>query len=188
MYLVCLVFLALSILAALGVRKARSGRVVIADARQPACRRRGRVPTTSVKLSAFLLAGFIAGVAGAPARACCSTRWRSGTLQPRPTRSRCSRPRSSAASGRSPVRIIGVLLFQWLETITRARRPALALTGAGLLVVLYRLPGGFGQLIFSVRDRYLRWVAERRGILVPSLVADKRGGRREQVDATARAR
>ena len=43
-----------------------------------------------------------------------------------------------------------------------ARRPATS------------LPGGLGQLLFSVRDRYLRWVADRRGILVPSLVADKR--------------
>ena len=36
------------------------------------------------------------------------------------------------------------------------------------------LPGGFGQLVYRVRDRYLIWVAGRRGILVPSLVADKR--------------
>ena len=28
--------------------------------------------------------------------------------------------------------------------------------------------------MYRVRDRYLIWVAERRGILVPSLVADKR--------------
>ena len=28
--------------------------------------------------------------------------------------------------------------------------------------------------MFSIRDRYLRWVANRRDILVPSLVADKR--------------
>jgi hypothetical protein len=47
--------------------------------------------------------------------------------------------------------------------------------------VLLALPGGLGQLIFGLRDRFLRRVAERRGILVPSLVADKResGGARE---------
>jgi hypothetical protein len=43
-----------------------------------------------------------------------------------------------------------------------------------LLFVLLVLPGGFGQLVYRVRDRYLIWVAGRRGILVPSLVADKR--------------
>ena len=31
-----------------------------------------------------------------------------------------------------------------------------------------------GQLLFTARDRLLRRVAERRNILVPSLVADKR--------------
>jgi len=30
-------------------------------------------------------------------------------------------------------------------------------------------------LFVSARDRYLRWVANRRDIIVPSLVADKRG-------------
>jgi hypothetical protein len=48
------------------------------------------------------------------------------------------------------------------------------LTGGMLLVVLLVLPGGLGQLVNNVRDRLLRRVAERRGILVPSLVADKR--------------
>ena len=48
------------------------------------------------------------------------------------------------------------------------------ITGTGLLVVLYALPGGFGQLFITVRDKYLIWVANRRDIIVPSLVADKR--------------
>ena len=36
------------------------------------------------------------------------------------------------------------------------------------------VPGGLGQIAVSLRDRLLRMVANRRGILVPSLVADKR--------------
>ena len=47
-------------------------------------------------------------------------------------------------------------------------------TGPGLLLVLMFIPGGFAQLIYQVRDNYLRWVANRRGILVPSLLADRR--------------
>ena len=42
------------------------------------------------------------------------------------------------------------------------------------LFILLALPGGFGGLVYSIRDSYLRWVAKRRGILVASLVADKR--------------
>ena len=82
--------------------------------------------------------------------------------------------------------LMGVLLFRFIETVTYLSdvpvfgniRPLL--TGGMLLIVLLVLPGGFGQLVFNVRDRYLRRVAERRGILVPSLVADKReDGKRE---------
>ena len=50
----------------------------------------------------------------------------------------------------------------------------LSLTGGGLLLILYFLPGGLWQYVQRGRDRYLRLVAERRGILVPSLVADRR--------------
>jgi hypothetical protein len=50
----------------------------------------------------------------------------------------------------------------------------LSLTGGGLLGVLYFLPGGLWQFVQRQRDRYLRTIAARRGIHVPSLVADKR--------------
>ena len=40
--------------------------------------------------------------------------------------------------------------------------------------MLLALPGGFAEAGYRVRDRYLRWVANRRGIHVPSLVADRR--------------
>ncbi len=33
---------------------------------------------------------------------------------------------------------------------------------------LWALPGGLGQLLFAIRDRYPRWVANRRDILVPT--------------------
>jgi len=47
-------------------------------------------------------------------------------------------------------------------------------TGIGVLVLLLFFPGGLGQILYTLRDNYLRWVAARRGLLVPSLVADRR--------------
>ena len=44
----------------------------------------------------------------------------------------------------------------------------------GVLVVLMALPGGLGELVFRGRDALLRRVAARRGLVVPSLVADVR--------------
>jgi hypothetical protein len=35
-------------------------------------------------------------------------------------------------------------------------------------------PGGLGELVFRVRDWFLRRFAERHGVLVPSLLADVR--------------
>ena len=73
-----------------------------------------------------------------------------------------------------PGAITGVVVFRYLETVTALGDLRLLITGTGLLLVLYALPGGFGQVMLNVRDRYLKWVAERREIVVPSLVADKR--------------
>ena len=68
----------------------------------------------------------------------------------------------------------GIVLFQYLQSVTALGDVRLLLTGTGLLVVLYTLPGGFGQLMLSVRDRFLRRVAARHELLVPSLIADRR--------------
>lgn len=46
-------------------------------------------------------------------------------------------------------------------------------TGFGMLILLLVLPGGLGQAFYALRDRYLRFVAEKRDILVPSLIADR---------------
>ena len=46
--------------------------------------------------------------------------------------------------------------------------------GAGLLLILMFFPGGLGAMFARVRDSVLRWYAVRRGIRVPSLVADTR--------------
>ncbi|MEY2398022.1 MAG: hypothetical protein QOJ00_1196 [Actinomycetota bacterium] len=174
MYLTCLAFLGLSILAALGVRKARSGRVVIATRDNQRAADAAAVNTTAVKLSAFLLAGFIAGVAGG-LHVQIQHALAQHTYSPADSITVFS---TAVIGGLGSISgaISGVLLFRWLETITALGDLRLLLTGTGLLVVLYALPGGFGQLFISARDRYLRWVANRHNILVPSLVADKRGG------------
>ena len=44
----------------------------------------------------------------------------------------------------------------------------------GVLFVLLILPRGLGGLVFSIRDQFLRMVALRKGIVVPSLLADSR--------------
>lgn len=172
MYLVCLSFVALSILACIGVRKARNGRVVIGTRDNTRAADSVGVSTTRAKLSGFLLAGAIAGVAGA-----LQTMLLHGLAQGSFSPVDSITVFSTAVIGglgSFAGAILGVLLFKFLETLTALGDLRLAINGAGLLVVLYLLPGGLGQLLYWVRDRYLMRVADRRGILVPSLVADRR--------------
>jgi branched-chain amino acid transport system permease protein len=45
-------------------------------------------------------------------------------------------------------------------------------TGVGATIILFVLPGGLAQAGYQARDGALRWLARRKGIHVPSLVAD----------------
>ena len=178
MYLTCLAFLGLAILAAQGLRKARAGRVMIATRDNQRAADAAAVPTTRVKLAAFLVAGVISGVAGGLHVVIVSS-LNPGTYPPSDSLTVFA---TSVIGGLGSISgaLIGVLLFRFIETLTfLGRVPVFGnirplLTGGMLLFVLLALPGGLGQLVYDVRDRFLRRVAERRGILVPSLVADKR--------------
>jgi len=171
-YLVCLGFLAIACLAAVGVRKARSGRVVVATRDNSRAADAASVPTMNAKLSAFILSGVICGVAGG-LQVLLLHRLGQNTFDPVDSLTVFSTS-VIGGLGSLPGAITGVLVFRYLETVTALGDLRLLITGTGLLVVLYALPGGFGQVMLNVRDRYLRWVAERRDIVVPSLVADKR--------------
>lgn len=172
MYAVCLVFLVLSVLAAKSVRGTRSGRVIIATRDNERAADSASVPTTRIKLSAFLLAGFIAGAAGA-LHVTILHGLNQGTYAPEMSLDVFS---TAVIGGLGSLTgaISGVLFFQWLSSITALGDIRPLISGAGLLFVLLIFPGGFAQLAASLRDRYLRRVAERRDILVPSLVADKK--------------
>ena len=172
MYAVTLAFLGLSILAAHGVRKARSGRVLVATRDNQRAADAVGVPTTAVKLSGFVLSGAIAGVAGA-LEVLLLHALSPGSFNPVDSITVFS---TAVIGGLGSITgaLIGVLLFKYLETLSWLGTLRQGLNGAGLLAVLYFLPGGLGQLVYSTRDRWLRRVAGRRGILVPSLLADKR--------------
>jgi hypothetical protein len=51
---------------------------------------------------------------------------------------------------------------------------SLLASGVGVILVLMLVPGGLAEIVYRVRDNLLRRVANRRGIHVPSLVADSR--------------
>ena len=70
------------------------------------------------------------------------------------------------------------------STATSATILRLSLSGAGLLFILYFLPGGLWQFVQRLRDRYLRWVADRRGLLGAEPRGRQAGRRSRTTDPT----
>ncbi|HET6916568.1 MAG TPA: branched-chain amino acid ABC transporter permease, partial [Acidimicrobiales bacterium] len=166
------VILGLAILVTMGLRKARAGRVLIGVRDNERAAASAAVPTTSVRLAGFAVAGVIAGIAGA-LDVYLLQALNPGSFAPVDSMTVFG---YSVIGGLGSVTgvLLGVLIFKYLESITAFGTYHLAISGAALLWVLQVLPGGFGQVVYDIRDRLLRVVADRRGILVPSLVADKR--------------
>jgi ABC-type branched-subunit amino acid transport system ATPase component/ABC-type branched-subunit amino acid transport system permease subunit len=169
-YYLCLGVLVLTILFILGLRQSRPGRALMATRDNQRASAAMSVPPIRTKISAFVLAGVIAGVAGG-LYAVLLDAVGSDTFDP----SYGLVVFSMAVIG-GLGSISGVLMGVGLIEVLSYSFPKyqLIFTGVGLLVVLVFLPGGLGEGVQYIRDRLLRIIAIRRNILVPSLVADRR--------------
>jgi branched-chain amino acid transport system permease protein len=177
MYYVVLGFLVFTILTAMGIRKARAGRALIATRDNYRAAGAAAIPTTRAKLVAFVLSGIVAGIAGGLFMLILRGA-RAGTFPPDMSLEVFS---WSIIGGLGSIfgALVGVFTARALHQLLSGEL-RLAVNGIALLLVLSIFPGGLGQAIYSIRDRLLRRIAERRGILVPSLVADKREVEEEQ--------
>ncbi len=161
--------LTVGILLTLALKRTRWGRILQAVKENEKTAQAQAVPTTMVKLAAFCYSGFLAGMAGGVY-----------VLVIRGARVSSFTPSMSlevfamtviGGLGSILGALFGVLAFRYLETVLSGEL-RLAVSGVGLLVVLYVLPGGLSQLVYQVRDRGLRAVARRRGVHAPSLIED----------------
>jgi branched-chain amino acid transport system permease protein len=173
MYYLGLGVLSLGILLTACLRRTRWGRVLHAVKENEKTAQAHAVPTTMVKLVAFCYSGFLAGLAGG-VYVLVLRGARVGSFQPTMSLEVFS---MTVIGGLGSIlgALLGVLTFRYLQTAVSGEL-RLAISGAGLLLVLYALPGGFGQAVYWVRDQLLRQVARRRGIHVPSLIEDSRSG------------
>jgi branched-chain amino acid transport system permease protein len=163
------------------IRRSRAGRVMIATRDNERAADGMAVPTTRTKLETFVFSGALAGLAGALyVLNLAPTAAGQGTFPPGRSIELFAFSviggLGSVAGAISGVALFALLDFVLLKSFSGQIVALLrySLSGAGLLIVLYFLPGGLWQLVQRIRDRYLRWVADRRGLLVPSLVADRR--------------
>jgi len=180
-YFFCLGVVTLAAIVVRALRRSRAGRVMIATRDNERAAGSLAVPITWVKLQTFVFSGALAGLAGAlyvvvltPVGA------GQGTF---PAGASIEVFSYAVIGGLSSVAgaMSGVFFFRILDFVLARNFSGstvaiirLSLSGSGLLFILYFLPGGLWQFVQRRRDQYLRWVANRRGLLVPSLVADRR--------------
>jgi branched-chain amino acid transport system permease protein len=181
-YFVCVVGLGLAILAANAFRRNRSGRVVIAARDNQRGAAAYGINIARTRLAAFAVSGGIAGMAGV------LLAYAQHNVIP-----------GSYDVGGSvliflavviggitsiPAAVTGAILAEASVLFGPRLDPLLGsditavlpllLTGPLLVLNLYFYPGGTAENFFATRDRFLRWVAAKHDILVPSLVADRR--------------
>ena len=177
-YYLCLACFLLAAAAARSLRRSRTGRVLIGVRENERAVQAYGINLTRAKLTAFAIAGFLAAFAGSLL-----------VHQQQNLLTTTYAPQQSLAVfvmavigglGSIPGAFLGALFIQsltWFAFLYPVGiRPALPFLGGGLglIVILMFVPGGFGSLVYKARDRLLREVAARRGIVVPSLVADVR--------------
>src|SRR5206468_5190379 len=181
-YFVCVAFLAVAMLVALSFRKNRSGRVLIAARDNQRAAPSYAINLVRARLAAFAVAGGIAGMAGV------LFAYEQHNVIPGSFRVENSIAifLATVIGGLTsvPWAVVGAVSVEALtlfgpraqhllgETLTSVL-PLLAL-GPLLILNLYFYPGGTAEANFKLRDKFLRWVAKRHDILVPSLVADRR--------------
>ncbi|HUP85474.1 MAG TPA: ABC transporter permease [Acidimicrobiales bacterium] len=171
MYYFALACLGLVIIATRNLRKSHTGRVLIAVRDNETQAEANTMNTTKLKLTAFVISGAIAGFAG-------------GVYVM--TQNGLNTDSFDAAIsiklfsmvvigglGSLPGAVLGAVYVRSAEFFLPPAYSLLA-SGFGILFLLIFLPEGLGGLLYKVRDAFLRRVAARRQILVPSLIADKR--------------
>ena len=185
-YFVCLALLLLVMGAAMSFRRFRSGRVLIAARDNPRAAMAYGINITSARLAAFAISGGIAGVAGV------MFAYQEGNVVPDSYSVANSILVFLAAAigglGSLPIAVLGTMLLEATNVFgphlysllgrNWASVLPLLLTGPLLVLLLIINPGGTAESVFNARDRLLRWVAARRGLHVPSLIADSQEAER----------
>ena len=176
-YYLTLVALALAVTATAGLRRSRTARTLIATKdNEPAAQTFG-ISLMRVRLNAFAVSGFMAGIAGA------LLAFTQHGLEP---------------ASFSPRRSMDLFLITLIGGLGAIAGPVLGAfyrggiqmlsgsalgaylnlfldPGIGVILVFLVIPGGLTQAIVMVRDSWLRRIASRLRLIVPSLIADRRG-------------
>ncbi|HZU79254.1 MAG TPA: branched-chain amino acid ABC transporter permease, partial [Acidimicrobiales bacterium] len=195
-YFLCLAALGVAMAAATSFRRYRSGRILIAVRDNQRAASSYAVNVVRTRVAAFAVAGGIAGMAGV------LLMYAQGNVIPDSFAPQYSIIIFLAVvvggANSLPWAVVGAVLFEaftvfgpkLLNPVLGASVTAalpLILAGPGLIVTLLQYPSGNAEWGYKLRDAFLRKVAARHRILVPSLVADQRVVGDEGADAVSAA-
>ncbi len=171
MYYLALAGLLLTLWFVRNLRQSRTGRAIIAVRDNALAAESVTMNTTRLKLVAFVISGALAGFAGG-----LYVVYAQGLQTDAFGAEQSIRLFSMVVIGglgSVPGAVLGAFYIRGAEFLLPPAWSLMA-SGAGILLLLMFLPEGLGGLVYGVRDRILRLVARRRGLVVPSLLADVR--------------
>jgi branched-chain amino acid transport system permease protein len=153
------------------LRRTRTGRALIATRDNELAAEAVTLDTIKMKLTAFVLSGMLAGLAGAVYV------FHQRGLHTDAFGADVSVQLFSmvviGGLGSLPGAVLGAMYVRGAQFFLHGGWSFVA-SGAGILVLLLFMPEGLGGVVYTLRDKYLRWVAKHRELLVPSMVADRR--------------
>jgi branched-chain amino acid transport system permease protein len=152
-----------------GIRRSRTGRVLIALRDNEKGTQAFGVSVVRAKLTAFALSGFVAAFAGA--LLVHHQQAFSLTLVAPGQNFFVFTAAVVGGLGSMLGAVLGAVYLQGGRWFLPTQFVPFT-TAVGVLIVLLVLPGGLGGTFYRGRDLWLRWVAQRRGIRSPSLMAD----------------
>ncbi|HVV75731.1 MAG TPA: ABC transporter permease [Mycobacteriales bacterium] len=185
-YYVTLVVLVLALVATLGMRRSRTGRALIASRENEALAQSFGINLTRARLSAFMISGFMAAVAGGMYAYAAYGVGVSDFGIGQSTNVFVLVVIGGLGTTLGP--LLGAVYIGATTVFSSNQLLSLGATGLGLVAVMLFAPGGLSQLAYTVRDMMLRRVADRYKIDVPSLFADRASRRYVQAPIAPKTR
>ena len=170
-YYLCVLAAGGAVLAAARLRRTRTARLLIAMRENERMAQAYGIDLVRTRLLAFAVSGGMAGFAGVLY-----------VVQQRAVTGDAYGPQLSISVfllavlgglGSVVAVLAGAVYFALAATLFPGALGALLASGLGVLIVLLFFPAGLGALAYSARDAWLRRVAQRHRIWVPTLAGDR---------------
>lgn len=171
-YYTLLVAAAIACVLVRGVRRSRTGRALIASRDNEQAVQAFGISLVRARVQAFVFSGFLAGAAGSLFAYLIGTVDAGGFAPQFSETILLMAVLGGLGSLAGP--FLGVVYLALVTFLFPAASDVNAAVGIAVIVLLVLAPGGASQVVYAARDAFLRRVADRYGVVVPSLISGSR--------------